>query len=103
MRPKFKKSKELFPTVCSKVLPSHDHHVEQGVVCQDPNNTIKQWCPATITSFCDEKNCQSTWCEHMQPVKLAMIQSGHMWSVKPTVPYQVICGQCNQQCHKQVI
>ena len=30
------------------------------------------------TSSCAEKNCQSTQCEHMQPVKLAMTQPGHM-------------------------
>ena len=100
--------------MCSKVLPSHDYHVGQCVVYQDPDNTIKWWYPATITSLCAEKrtymindtnctmyklmqahlmsytlqdkNCQSTQCEYMWPVKPAMTQTSHMWSVKPAMP-----------------
>ena len=59
MRPKFKTSKEQSPAVCSEVL--------QYVVYKDPDNTNKQWYPATITSWCADKYCQSTQCEHMQP------------------------------------
>ena len=106
MRPKFQTSKEQSPAGCSKVLPSHDYHVGQCVAYQE--NTSKQWYPATITFLCSEKgtymkrvtkgavhkemqthldkNCQSTQCEHMQPVKLVMTQSSHMQSVKPAMP-----------------
>ena len=87
-------SKEQSPAMCSNVLPSHTYHVGQCVKYQV--NTGQRWYPATITSLCSEKgtfmirasngavykkmqanlkpyqfqdmNCQSTQCEHMQPV-----------------------------------
>ena len=33
-----------------------------------------------------DKNCQSTKCEHMWPVELTMTHSSHMQSVKPAMP-----------------
>ena len=68
------------------VLPSHDCHVNQCVLYQNQDKPSKQWCPATTTSLCADKNCQSTQCEHMQQVLLAMAQSSHMQSVKPAMP-----------------
>ena len=75
-------SKEQSPTV----LPSHDYDVYQCVAYQNQDNPSKWWYPATITSLCADKNCQSTQCEHMQSVKLAMPQANHMQSVKPAMP-----------------
>ena len=49
----------------------------QEFVCDDKN------CQST-KSVCDDKNCQSTQCNHMHPVKSAMI-SNHMQSVRPTM------------------
>ena len=63
-----------------------NYHVNQCVAYQNQENPSKQWYPATITSLCADKNCQSTQCEHMWPVELAITQSHHMWSVKPAMP-----------------
>ena len=68
------------------MLPSHDYHVNQCVAYQNQDNPSKQWYPATITSLCADRNCQSIQYDHMQPVKLAMTQASHIWSVKPAMP-----------------
>ena len=106
--------KEQSPSMCSKVLTSHDYHVGQCVVYQGHDSKSQQMYSATLISLgaekgtymitdtkgamykerhahlkpstSEEKSWQSTQCEHMWPVKPAMTQSSHMQSVKTGMP-----------------
>ena len=63
-------SKEQSPAV----LTSHYHNVNQCVIYEDQDETSKWECTAHYISMCDDKNCESTKCVHMQPVKPATIK-----------------------------
>ena len=61
------------------VLTSNEYSVNQCVVQEDKAKRSKQGC-TTEVSLCDDKNCQSTKCNHILPVKSAM-KSNHIQSV----------------------
>ena len=50
-----------------------------------PQSSYKKKDQVKQVLLCDDKNCQSTKCIHMWPVKSAM-KSRHMQSVEPAVP-----------------
>ena len=59
------------------MLTSHNHNINQCVVYEDQDVTNKLKFMAHDISMCDDKNCQSTKCVHMQSVKPAMTQSSY--------------------------
>ena len=73
-------SKEQSPSV----LTSHNPNVNQCVVYEDQDETSKHVCTAHDISMHDDKNCQSTKCAHILPVKPAM-KSSHLQSVEPAM------------------
>ena len=53
---------------------------------RDTNGTMYKEMQAHLKpSTSQDKNCQSTQCKHMWPVKPAMTQSSHKQSVKPAM------------------
>ena len=75
-------------------VPSHDLHLDQAVMYQDPND--KRWYPATITRLCQEP--RSYLITTKQGVQYRKMQA----HLKPYHP-QGEDELCTQEKHKQTV
>ena len=89
-------SKDQSPEMCSKVLcVDHQKKNESQLSIYVSSrksevfsefDTSEEQISTECVSKGQDKNCQSSQCEHIQQVEPAMTKSSHMWLVKPGMP-----------------